>query len=168
MGQQQQAIYPTSRGYPTHRYELVDNNDKFELTVDVPGVKEEDIDVKLEEGLLTVQGQRKASSDSSQLTSKFSKTFSLDKTVDVDKFTAALNNGVLTVSAPKDAAKLEENVRRIPVMAAAADAPTSDEGDQNAIAKDDNDDFKETERKEKIEAPEDPMDIDKEETSASS
>merc|ERR1711862_748069 len=68
--QQQQAggIYPSTatRGYPTHRYELVDNNEKFELTVDVPGVKEEDIDIKLEENLLTVQGQRTASSDSSQ------------------------------------------------------------------------------------------------------
>merc|ERR1719414_914841 len=105
--QQQQAIYPTSRGYPTHRYELVDNNEKFELTVDVPGVKEEDIDIKLEDGLLTVQGQRTASSESSQFASKFSKTFSLDKTVDADKFTAALNNGVLIVSAPKDLTKLE-------------------------------------------------------------
>merc|ERR1712188_88739 len=108
--QQQQAIYPTSRGYPTHRYELIDNNEKFELSVDVPGVKEEDIDIKLEEGRLTIQGRRVASSESSRFASKFSKVFSLDKTVDVDKFTATLKNGVLTVSAPKDLGKLEENV----------------------------------------------------------
>merc|ERR1719421_1898117 len=129
--QQQQAIYPTSRGYPTHRYELVDNNEKFELTVDVPGVKEDDIEIKLEENLLTVQGQRTASSESSRFSSKFSKTFSLDQTVDVEKFTASLKNGVLTVSAPKDLEKLEENVRRIPVLAAvdepaAAAAPEED------------------------------------------
>merc|ERR1712211_129961 len=104
----------------THRYELVDNNEKFELTVDVPGVKEEDIDIKLEDNLLTVQGQRMAASETSKFSSKFSKTFSLDQTVDVEKFTASLKNGVLTVSAPKDLAKLEENVRRIPVMSAAA------------------------------------------------
>merc|ERR1712138_343672 len=101
-----------------------DNNEKFELTVDVPGVKEEDIDIKLEENLLTVQGERTSSSESSQFTSKFSKTFSLDQTVDVDKFTASLKNGVLTVAAPKDLEKLEENVRRIPVLAA-VDAPAS-------------------------------------------
>merc|ERR1711959_875036 len=160
--QQQQAggIYPTAtRGYPTHRYELVDNNEKFELTVDVPGVKEEDIDIKLEENLLTVQGQRTASSESSQFTSKFSKTFSLDQTVGVDKFTASLKNGVLTVSAPKDAEKLEENVRRIPVLAA-VDAP-AEEG-ETAIASG-NDDSHKTEHKEKEEA-EESMDLDKEET----
>merc|ERR1711959_451105 len=150
--QQQQAggIYPTAtRGYPTHRYELVDNNEKFELTVDVPGVKEEDIDIKLEENLLTVQGQRAASSESSQFTSKFSKTFSLDQTVDVDKFTALLKNGVLTVSAPKDLEKLEENVRRIPVLAA-VDGPTSEEGEA-AIASGDDDDSQKTEHKEEAE-----------------
>merc|ERR1712224_772916 len=59
--QQQQgagsALTTSSGGgyYPTHRYELVDSNEKFELTVDVPGVKEDDIEIKLEENLLTVQ-----------------------------------------------------------------------------------------------------------------
>merc|ERR1712232_176147 len=110
------------------------------------GVKEEDIDIKLEDNLLTVQGQRTASSESSQFTSKFSKTFSLDQTVDVDKFTASLKNGVLTVSAPKDLEKLEENVRRIPVLAA-VDEPASEEG-ETAI-EGSNDDSQKTEHKEK-------------------
>merc|ERR1712224_227081 len=77
----------------------------------ISDVKEDDIEIKLEENLLTVQGQRTASSESSRFSSKFSKTFSLDQTVDVEKFTASLKNGVLTVSAPKDLEKLEENVR---------------------------------------------------------
>merc|ERR1711862_466714 len=85
-------------GYPTHRYELVDDDEKFELTVDVPGVDEEDIDVKLEDGMLTVEGRRTASSESSRFTSEFSK------------------------SAPKDSKMLEENVRRIPVVTTAAAA----------------------------------------------
>merc|ERR1712159_515250 len=116
---------------------------------------------KLEENLLTVQGQRAASSESSQFSSKFSKTFSLDQTVDVDKFTASLKNGVLTVAAPKDLEKLEENVRRIPVLAA-VDAPASEEG-ETAIASG-NDDSQKTEQKEKEET-EESLDLDKEETS---
>merc|ERR1712124_241605 len=87
------------------------------MGVDVPGVKEEDLNIKLDDGKLTVEGQRMATSETSRFTSKFSKSFSLDKTVDVDKFTASLNNGVLVVSAPKDLEKLEENVRRIPITA---------------------------------------------------
>merc|ERR1711862_393128 len=79
--------------YPSQRYELIDNNEKFELMVDVPGVKEEDIDIKLDdEGKLTVEGKRKAASETSKFASEFSKTFSLDPTVDVDRFTANLKN----------------------------------------------------------------------------
>merc|ERR1712018_548915 len=118
------------------------------------GVKEEDIDIKLEENLLTVQGQRTASSDSSKFTSKFSKTFSLDQTVDVDKFTASLKDGVLTVAAPKDLAKLEENVRRIPVMAAATTAETdatSTSQETETAGASDNSDAQKTEHNKKEE-----------------
>merc|ERR1711959_75358 len=130
-------------------------------TVDVPGVKEEDIEIKLEDNLVTVQGQRMASSETSKFSSKFSKTFSLDQTVDVEKFTASLKNGVLTVTAPKDLAKLEENVRRIPVMGAAAvdDA-------EPAIASGTESDSRKTEHKE--EETEASMDLDKEEPSSNS
>merc|ERR1712008_384955 len=101
--------------YPTNRYQLVNTDKKFQLTVDVPGVKEGDIDIELDDGQLTVQGKRVSASDSSRFTSQFSQSFYLDHTVDVDNFTATLKNGVLVVSAPKDLAKLEENVRRIPI-----------------------------------------------------
>merc|ERR1719261_1147377 len=102
-------------GYPSNRYHLIDNDEKFQLTVDVPGVNEEDIEIKLDDGQLTVAGQRLAVSESSRFASKFSQSFYLDPTVDVDNFTATLKNGVLVVSAPKDLGKLEENVRRIPI-----------------------------------------------------
>merc|ERR1712157_359824 len=100
---------------PTNRYQLVDNDKQFQLTVDVPGVQEKDIDIKLDDGQITVQGKRVSASDSSHFTSQFSRSFSLDPTVDVDNFTATLKNGVLVVSAPKDLSKLEENVRKIPI-----------------------------------------------------
>jgi HSP20 family molecular chaperone IbpA len=101
--------------FSSNRYELVDNAEKFQLTVDVPGIKEDDIDIKLDDGQLTIKGERVASADSSRFTSKFSQSFYLDPTVDVDSFTATLKNGVLVVSAPKDMGKLEENIRRIPI-----------------------------------------------------
>merc|ERR1711907_889093 len=172
MVDQQQAaatLYSSSAAAAstTHRYELVDNNEKFELTVDVPGVKEDDIEIKLEDNLLTVQGQRMAASKTSKFSSKFSKTFSLDQTVDVEKFTASLKNGVLTVSAPKDLAKLEENIRRIPVMSAAA-ATVDDDAAEPAIASGDTEsDSQKMEHKED-EAEEASMDLDKENEDTSS
>jgi len=98
------------------RYELIDNEEKFQLSVDVPGVKMDDIDVSLEDGHLTVSGQRLSSSDNSRFASKFSQTFSLDPAVDVDQFSANLDNGVLIVAAPKDMKRIEENIKKIPVM----------------------------------------------------
>jgi len=131
---------------PSHRYELIDNEEKFQLTVDVPGVNEEDIDIKLDDGRLTVKGQRVAASDSSRFTSKFSQTFSLDPTVDVESFTATLNNGVLVVSAPKDLAKLEENVRKIhitPLEEILAEADQNEETQNEEESSSDEQDEKE-------------------------
>mmetsp|Transcript_11166 Transcript_11166/g.26836 ORF Transcript_11166/g.26836 Transcript_11166/m.26836 type:complete len:215 (+) Transcript_11166:121-765(+) len=110
-----QRAFNQQVGYPSNRYQLIDNDEKFQLTVDVPGVKEEDIDIKLDDGQLTVTGQRRSVSEFSRFASKFSQSFYLDPTVDVDSFTATLTDGVLVVSAPKELSKLEENVRRIPI-----------------------------------------------------
>merc|ERR1712232_1476762 len=110
-----QRMFDQQLGYPSNRYQLIDNYEKFQLTVDVPGIKEEDIDIKLDDEQLTVAGQRLSVSESSRFASKFSQSFYLDPTVDVDSFTATLTNGVLVVTAPKDLSKLEENVRRIPI-----------------------------------------------------
>ncbi len=113
-------LQSTGRSVGPHRYELVDNKEKFQVSLDVPGVKMEDIDVSIQDGFITISGQRVVNTETSRSSSKFSQSFSLDPTVDIEHFTATLNNGVLIVSAPKDVKKLEENVRRIPITAAAA------------------------------------------------
>merc|ERR1712232_727544 len=137
--------------YPSQRYELIDNNEKFELKVDVPGVKEEDIDIKIDDGKLTIEGQRMAASETSEFTSKFSKTFSLDPTVDVDQFSANLKNGVLIVSAPKDLAKLEENIRRIPITSVTDD--TLVDTDEKTTASNQQEEHKEGVDEKKVEIP---------------
>ena len=101
-------------------YEIVDDKEKFQVAVDVPGVKMEDIDVSLKDGYITISGERVVTSENSKSASKFSHTFSVDPAVDVEHFTATLNNGVLVVSAPKDLKKLENGVRKIPIAAVAA------------------------------------------------
>merc|ERR1719446_945079 len=110
-----QRMFDKQVTFSSNRYELIDNDEKFQLTVDVPGIKEEDLDIKLDDGQLTVKGERLAESENSRFSSRFSQSFFLDPTVDLDNFTATLKNGVLVVSAPKDLGKLEENVRRIPI-----------------------------------------------------
>lgn len=98
-------------------YQIVDDEEKFQVQIDVPGVKAEDINVNLEEDgkLLTLSGSRERSKDGSTYSSKFSQSFSLDPTVDGEAFSAKLQNGVLIVSAPKDVKKIEDAVRKIPI-----------------------------------------------------
>jgi HSP20 family protein len=102
------------------RYELTDNDQEFKVAIDVPGMTSKDISISLEDGFLSIKGTRESSSENYRFTSKFSQCFSIDPTVEIDKFAANLENGVLVISAPKDAKKIEERVRTIPILEAAA------------------------------------------------
>ena len=97
------------------RYEMMDNNETFEIAVDVPGVKIEDIDIRLEGTILTVRGQGKSRDDTHSLMSTFAKTVSLDPAIDADKFSAIVVNGVLIISAPKHVKRNAEKIRKIPI-----------------------------------------------------
>jgi HSP20 family protein len=99
------------------RYELTNTAEKFEIAVDVPGVNPSDINVSLENDgqVLTLSGKRETKKEGFQYSRHFSQSFALDRTVDAEKLTANLNNGVLIVSAPKDASRLENAVKKIPI-----------------------------------------------------
>jgi HSP20 family protein len=100
------------------RYEIKDSDKEIMISLDVPGVKAEDIHVSIEEGdsVLSIQGRRESSDGTTTTSRRFAQSFSLDPSIDLDRFTATLNNGVLVITAPKDLQRLEKNLRRIPVM----------------------------------------------------
>ena len=134
--EKQQDLLQKVFSYTSPRYKVTDTDDKFEVTVDVPGVKPEDIHVTFDESngsVLSIWGSR-ASTDEDEreaFACQFAQSFSMDPSVDVKKLTANLKNGVLVVTAPKDLKQIEENVRKIPVMVASEedasmDTPTPD------------------------------------------
>ena len=98
------------------RYEIIDDETKFQVAVDVPGLKPDDIHVSMEDNVLTIRGSREQTNDNYNFSSRFSQSFSLDNTIEVDKLTADLKDGILVVQAPKDLKQLEDNVRKIPIM----------------------------------------------------
>lgn len=77
--------------------------------VDLPGVEEKDIDVRLESNTLTIRGERKfeksVNEDSylrvERTYGSFTRTFSLPNTVNPEEINAAYDKGVLTVHMPK-------------------------------------------------------------------
>jgi len=95
--------------------DVTESEKAFEFTLDVPGVKREDIDIDYEQGRLTVSGERrheeteekKAYRRSERAYGAFSTSFVLPTDVDGEKIRAELKEGVLTVMVPKS-----ESVRK--------------------------------------------------------
>jgi len=118
------------------RYEITDNDEKFQIAVNVPtGMKADDLRIHVDddEHMLAIEGKRESKSDNYEFSSKFSQRFSLDPAVELDKFEASLEKDVLTVSAPKDPKKVEEQRRLIPITETASnkDEPGEDESDES-------------------------------------
>jgi HSP20 family protein len=84
------------------------------LTLEVPGIKQEDLDVRVENQTLTVKGERKFEKDQKEENfhrierryGTFTRTFTLPQTVDTGAVRASYDAGVLSIAlAKKEAAK---------------------------------------------------------------
>ncbi len=106
--------------------ELQETDDSFKILAEVPGVEEKDVEVTVSGDMLTIKGEKKASSERSENGAfvsersygAFMRSIRLPQGVEADKIEATFKNGVLTISLPKPA-ELQRNVRRIEVKAAA-------------------------------------------------
>jgi HSP20 family protein len=86
-----------------------EDKDKYTVSVELPGLKKEDISVSVHDGVLTVSGERKSEKDAKdglvhrteRYYGKFTRSVSLPAKVHADKVSAAYKDGVLTVEVPK-------------------------------------------------------------------
>lgn len=106
----------------TPAVDIKEEEGRFLITADVPGVDPKDIDVTMENGMLTIRGERKFESDVKEngfrrverMHGTFYRRFSLPDYADADNISASCKNGVLTVTVPKTEAV---KPRRIEVKA---------------------------------------------------
>ena len=99
---------PASRPWtpPVDRYET---ENELVLKADVPDIDPKDVGIQLENGTLTLKGERKFEEQKNgrgfhrieRSYGKFVRAFSLPETVDGDKVKADYKNGVLTITLPK-------------------------------------------------------------------
>ena len=105
--------------------DIAQNDKQIEITAELPGVKEEDIDLSIEDGVLTLSGEKKSERKdeergySERSYGRFERRIGLPRGLEADNANATFRNGVLTVTLPKSSAA-NENVRRIPVNTEAA------------------------------------------------
>jgi HSP20 family protein len=105
--------------------DLVEHDDHFLLRADLPGLTESDVNIELNDGSLTISGERKAEHAKQERGfyrverqfGAFSRTLTLPDGIDGEQIKASFTNGVLEVWIPKPE---ERKPRRIPIGATEA------------------------------------------------
>ena len=95
----------------------------YHVEVDLPGIKKEDVEIKVEDNTLLVSGERKVrdevkEDDYYKVESSFgtfSRSFSLPNEIDIENIHAESENGVLEVIIPKLKAVAVDKVKKIEI-----------------------------------------------------
>ena len=94
--------------------DIFQDQDNLVVRAEVPGVDKDNIDVRVENGVLTLQGDRKTETDlddknafrRERIFGRFARSFTLPTTVDATRITAKYRDGLLEIVLPKaEAAK---------------------------------------------------------------
>lgn len=101
-----------------------ETEDAYEITVELPGMEEKDIELTLSDGMLTLKGEKKEEREDTKkdyhLTERsygeFRRTFPVPDAVDVKNVGAEFRKGVLTVTLPKTK-QAKARTRKIEVKA---------------------------------------------------
>jgi HSP20 family protein len=103
--------------------DIKEEANRYVVQVDLPGVKPEDIEVTLQNGVLTIKGERQTEAKEEKenyrrierFYGSFFRRFTLPETVEEEKIEANYDKGVLTISIPK---KQEVQPKKISVKVA--------------------------------------------------
>ncbi|HZP78878.1 MAG TPA: Hsp20/alpha crystallin family protein [Pseudolabrys sp.] len=104
--------------------DVTETDKEIEITAELPGLEEKDIQVNVADNVLTIKGEKKAEKEEKDKNFRlversygaFSRTLELPEGVNADAIKASIAKGVLTVTIPKPA---PAQVKKIDVKAAA-------------------------------------------------
>jgi HSP20 family protein len=91
--------------------DITEDDGHYVVTAELPGTRREDVTVELEEGVLTIRGEKKNEREEKKEKRRFversygsfSRSFTLPANADADKVAASFKDGVLTVTIDKKA-----------------------------------------------------------------
>lgn len=88
--------------------DVAETQEKIYVRAEVPGMRQEDIHIEFENGLLTLRGERKLEKQEGvtwhrveRIYGAFSRSFTLPRTVDPERISASYREGILEVEVPK-------------------------------------------------------------------
>ena len=109
----------------TPAVDIVEKDSGFEVTVELPGMDEKNLEVKLSDGTLTIKGEKQEEKEEKKKDyylqerhfGSFERSFAVPEGVDVDKIEASFKKGVLTLMLPKKP-EAQKPAKKIEVKAA--------------------------------------------------
>ncbi len=105
--------------------DVAEKEKAFEVTAELPGIDQNNVEVKLANDVLTIKGEKKQETEekkknyymSERRYGSFERSFQVPEGVDQDKIEASFNKGVLTVTLPKSV-EAQKSAKTITVKAA--------------------------------------------------
>jgi HSP20 family protein len=105
--------------------DVVETEKAYEVTADLPGMDEKNIEVKVVDGVLTIKGEKQQEKEEKKKDyylqersfGLYQRSFELPEGVDTDKIEASFRKGVLTVTLPKKP-EAQNSTKKIEVRAA--------------------------------------------------
>ena len=104
--------------------DIIDEDDSYKIVAELPGMNADDIDVSVDNGRLTIKGERKDESEEKKKdyvlreswSGSFYRSIVLPDNVDKDKkFTADFKKGALTITLPKQENSVKEEEKKIKI-----------------------------------------------------
>jgi len=101
--------------------DVFENEKSFEIQLAVPGMRKEDFNIDVKDGLLTISGERKFEKETDEKNyhsvetqyGDFVRSFNLPDHVDATKISAEYKNGLLEVIVPKDEQKALSTIVKV-------------------------------------------------------
>lgn len=105
--------------------DLAETEKSYEITCELPGMEEKDIEVAISNGILTIRGEKQEEKEekkkeyvhSERRYGSFQRTFRMPDGVDAEKIVANFSKGVLSVTLPKTQ-EAQQNERKIQIKSA--------------------------------------------------
>jgi len=121
-----ETLFPRSAAWDlVPAVDVAENDKHYEITAELPGIDEKNVELKVSNGILTINGEKEEKKEekekgyylSERSYGSFQRSFQLPDGVDTDKIEANYKKGILTVTLPKtpEAQKAE---KKIPIKAA--------------------------------------------------
>jgi HSP20 family protein len=119
--------------------DIAERTDAYLVTVELPGLKPDDLDITMEDGLLTIQGERQVTSESSEQqyhrverrSGAFRRAITLPAHVTAEGIQASFEDGVLQILVPKAEQAKPKRIQvrpgRMEVTAASSEGASSEE-----------------------------------------